>query len=156
MRIHLLAIGNRMPGWVNSGYEEYAGRLPQECRLSLREIPAEKRGKSADTRRITERESKQLLQAAPKGSMLVALDVKGRPWSTEQLAEQLDRWMQDGRDVSLLIGGPEGLSDHCIQEAEQRWSLSPLTFPHPLVRIIVAEQIYRAWSILRNHPYHRA
>ena len=156
MRIHLLAIGSRMPSWVSSGYEEYAARMPPECRLELREIPAEKRGKAADTRRITERESEQLLQSVPRGSMILALDVKGRPWSTEELAKQLERWMQDGRDVSLLIGGPEGLSNTCLKKAEQRWSLSPLTFPHPLVRIIVAEQLYRAWSIIRNHPYHRA
>ncbi len=145
-----------MPSWVNQGYGEYANRMPSECRLELREIAAEKRGKSADTRRITEKESELLLGAVPQGNMILALDVRGRSWSTEQLAQQLERWMQDGRNVSLLIGGPEGLSQTCLQQAEQRWSLSPLTFPHPLVRIIVAEQLYRAWSILRNHPYHRA
>jgi 23S rRNA (pseudouridine1915-N3)-methyltransferase len=156
MRIQMLAIGSRMPAWVNQGYEEYANRMPSECRLELREIAAEKRGKSADTHRITEKESELLLGAVPQGNMILALDVRGRSWSTEQLAQQLERWMQDGRNVSLLIGGPEGLSQTCLQKAEQRWSLSPLTFPHPLVRVIVAEQLYRAWSILRNHPYHRA
>ena len=156
MRIQLLAIGNRMPGWVNRGYEEYAHRLTQDCQLQLKEIPAGKRGKSANTQRIIEQEGEQLLQAVPKGNRIVTLDVKGRSWSTEQLSEQLGQWMQDGRDVSLLVGGPEGLSEQCRQKADQSWSLSPLTFPHPLVRIVVAEQLYRAWSILRNHPYHRA
>jgi 23S rRNA (pseudouridine1915-N3)-methyltransferase len=86
---------------------------------------------------------------------VITLDVKGKPWSTEQLSQQLDSWMMSGRDVSLLVGGPEGLSPACLQRAEQSWSLSPLTFPHPLVRIVVAEQLFRAWSILTNHPYHR-
>lgn len=156
MRIHLIAIGNRMPDWVERGYQEYASRLTQDCQLQLREIPAGKRGKSSNTQKIIEQEGEQLLQAVPKGNRIVTLDVKGRSWSTEQLSEQMGLWMQDGRDVSLLVGGPEGLSEQCRQQADQSWSLSPLTFPHPLVRIVVAEQLYRAWSILRNHPYHRA
>lgn len=99
-----------MPDWVNRGYEEYAHRLTQDCQLQLKEIPAGKRGKASDTQRIIEQEGEQLLQAVPKGNRIVTLDVKGRSWSTEQLSEQMGRWMQDGRDVSLLVGGPEGLS----------------------------------------------
>ena len=156
MRIHLLAIGTRMPAWVDAGYQEYANRLPPECSLVLHEITAEKRGKNADTRRIQEKEAQKLLDAMPKGARIVALDVKGRGWSTEQLSAQMQQWMLDGRDVALLVGGPEGLTDACRERADQLWSLSPLTFPHPLVRIVVAEQLYRGWSILANHPYHRA
>ncbi len=144
-----------MPGWVNTGTDEYAGRMPPQCQLLIREIAAEKRTKNSDLNRIRQSEGEKLLAAIPDGNLVITLDVKGKPWSTEQLAQQLDSWMMSGRDVSLLVGGPEGLSPACLQRAEQSWSLSPLTFPHPLVRIVVAEQLFRAWSILTNHPYHR-
>lgn len=144
-----------MPGWVNTGTEEYAGRMPPQCQLLIREIAAEKRTKNSDLNRIRQSEGEKLLAAIPDGNLVITLDVKGKPWSTEHLAQQLDGWMMSGRDVSLLVGGPEGLSPACLQRAEQSWSLSPLTFPHPLVRIVVAEQLFRAWSILTNHPYHR-
>jgi 23S rRNA (pseudouridine1915-N3)-methyltransferase len=121
----------------------------------IREIAAEKRTKNSDLNRIRQSEGEKLLAAIPDGNLVITLDVKGKPWSTEQLSQQLDSWMMSGRDVSLLVGGPEGLSPACLQRAEQSWSLSPLTFPHPLVRIVVAEQLFRAWSILTNHPYHR-
>jgi 23S rRNA (pseudouridine1915-N3)-methyltransferase len=155
VRIHLLAIGTKMPGWVNEGTTEYASRMPPQCQLLIREIAAEKRTKNSDLQRIRQTEGEKLLAAIPDGSMVITLDVQGKSWSTEQLAQQLDKWMMSGRDASLLVGGPEGLSDACRQRAEQSWSLSPLTFPHPLVRIVVAEQLFRAWSILSNHPYHR-
>lgn len=155
MQIHLLAVGSKMPGWVEQGYEEYAKRLPPECALKLVEIPAGKRGKGADIARLTREEGEKMLAAIPKGAKVVALDVLGRPWSTEQLSQQLNSWLGEGRDVALLVGGPEGLADTCRARADQLWSLSPLTFPHPLVRIVLAEQLYRAWSILQNHPYHR-
>jgi 23S rRNA (pseudouridine1915-N3)-methyltransferase len=155
MRIHLLAIGTKMPAWVNTGTDEYAGRMPPHCALLVREIAAEKRTKNSDLQRIRQAEGEKLLAAIPDGSFVITLDVKGKPWSTEQLSQQLDSWMMSGRDVTLLVGGPEGLSPACLQRAEQSWSLSPLTFPHPLVRIVVAKQLFRAWSILTNHPYHR-
>lgn len=155
MQIHLLAVGTKMPGWVNQGYAEYARRLPADCALKLVEIPAGKRGKNADIARITRDEGERTLAAIPKGALVVVLDVKGRPWSTEQLAQQLNGWLHDGRDIALLVGGPEGLAPACLARAEQRWSLSALTLPHPLVRIVVAEQLYRAWSIHNGHPYHR-
>lgn len=155
MRIHLLAIGTKMPGWVNQGTHEYTSRMPPQCGLLVREIAAGKRTKNSDLQRIRQEEGEKLLAAVPDGSLVVTLDVQGTAWSTEQLARQLDKWMMSGRDVSLLVGGPEGLSSACLQRAEQSWSLSPLTFPHPLVRIVVAEQLFRAWSILTNHPYHR-
>lgn len=144
-----------MPAWVTQGYEEYARRMPAECSLNLIEIPAGKRGKGADLSRIMRQEGEQVMAAVPRGAKVIAMDVKGRPWSTEQLAEQMDGWRHDGRDVALLVGGPEGLAQQCLDQAETRWSLSNMTLPHPVVRIVIAEQIYRAWSILANHPYHR-
>jgi len=156
MQIHLLAVGEKMPGWVREGYAEYARRLPHECRLSLKEIPPGKRGKNADVERAMQDEAARIEAALPKGARLVALDVRGKSWCTETLAEQLDGWMADGRDVALLVGGPDGLHPALLARAEQRWSLSALTFPHPLVRVVLAEQLYRAWTVLVNHPYHRA
>ncbi len=155
MKIHLIAIGDKMPRWVQDGYAEYAGRMPPECRLQLVEISARHRSKKADIARITRDEGRTMLDAIPRGSRVIALEVKGRAWNTEELARKLDHWMASGQDVSLLVGGPEGLSAECRERADQQWSLSPLTLPHPLVRVVVAEQLYRAWSILRNHPYHR-
>ncbi len=119
------------------------------------EIPPGKRGKNADISRILDKEGQQLLAAIPKGNRIVTLEVEGKPWTTPKLAQQLERWQLDGRDVALLIGGPEGLAPACIAASEQKWSLSPLTLPHPLVRIMLAEQLYRAWTILNNHPYHK-
>jgi 23S rRNA (pseudouridine1915-N3)-methyltransferase len=156
MQIHLIAVGQKMPAWVEQGYREYAQRMPAEARLQLKEIAPGKRGKNADIRRIVQEEGLRMQAAIPKNVHVVSLDVKGKSWSTEQLAQRLDAWMQSGQDVALLVGGPEGLSAECQALAAERWSLSALTFPHPLVRIIVAEQLYRAWSVLRNHPYHRA
>ncbi len=156
MKIHLIAVGERMPAWVQQGYEEYARRLPRECALRLVEIAPGRRGKNADTARAVQDESRRMLAAIPKGARVIALEVDGRPWSTEQLADRLQGWLGGGSDVALLVGGPEGLSDEARAAAGQQWSLSPLTLPHPLVRVILAEQLYRAWSILNNHPYHRA
>ena len=155
MQIRLIAVGTRMPAWVEEGYAEYARRLPPECALRLVEIPAGRRGKNTDVQRLQREEGERTLKAVPRGARVVALDVRGRAWSTEQLARELDGWMTEGRDPALLVGGPEGLAPACLEAAELRWSLSPLTLPHPLVRILVAEQLYRAWSLLAGHPYHR-
>ncbi len=154
MKIQLIAVGTKMPDWVTAGFNEYQRRFPKEMSLELVEIPAGKRGKNADIARILQKEGELTMAAADK-SRIVTLDIPGKPWTTEQLAQQLEIWKQDGRDVALLIGGPEGLSPECKAAAEQSWSLSPLTLPHPLVRIVVAESLYRAWSITTNHPYHR-
>lgn len=155
MNIHLIAIGDRMPAWVQQGYAEYAKRMPPECALRLVEIASGKRGKNADIARAMRDEGRRMLNAIPKGARVIALEVNGRNWSTELLAQQLDTWMAGGQDIALLVGGPEGLSGEARAAAAQQWSLSPLTLPHPLVRVILAEQLYRALSILRNHPYHR-
>lgn len=156
MKIQLLAVGTKMPAWVTQGYQEYARRMPPDCRIELLEIPAGQRRKNAPIERILQQEGEKQLAAVPKGSRIIALDVQGKPWSTEQLSARLQDWMNEGRDPALLIGGPEGLHRSCVAAADTRWSLSPLTFPHPLVRVIVAEQLYRALSLLRHHPYHRA
>lgn len=155
MLIRLIAVGQRMPGWVEQGYGEYAKRLPRECRLELVEIAPGHRGKGADVARAMRDESERVLEAIPKGARVVALEVKGRPWTTEQLSTRLDAWLGGGQDIALLVGGPDGLDEACRARADEQWSLSPLTLPHPLVRIVVAEQLYRAWSILQGHPYHR-
>lgn len=144
-----------MPDWVQTGFMEYLRRFPKDMPFELTEVPAGKRGKNADIKRILEKEGEAMLAATGKGNRIVTLDIPGQPWETQQLAQQLERWKQDGRDVSLLIGGPEGLAPACKAAAEQSWSLSTLTLPHPLVRVLVAESLYRAWSITTNHPYHR-
>lgn len=156
MRIRLICVGTKMPAWVTTGFQEYAKRLPADCRLELVEIPPGHRGKGADVQRAIEKESRLILAALGKDERVVALDVEGRQWSTEQLAKTVGEWQMGGQNVALLIGGPDGLSAECLALAQQRWSLSNLTYPHPLVRVILAEQIYRAWSLLNNHPYHRA
>lgn len=155
MQIHLVAVGNRMPTWVTEGFQDYAKRLPRECELVLREIAPGKRGKNVDLARIREEEGERILASLSRDDQVIALEVGGKPWDTVQLSNQVKDWMRDGRRIALMVGGPEGLSDACRARANQLWSLSPLTLPHPIVRIIVAEQIYRAWSLLNNHPYHR-
>lgn len=144
-----------MPRWVRDGYEEYARRLAAECRLRLVEIAPGHRGRNSDLARTVRDEGERMLKAIPRDCLVLALDVEGRSWSTAQLAGQMQQWLASGRDTALLVGGPEGLSEACIRRADGRWSLSPLTLPHPLVRVLLAEQLYRAWSILRGHPYHR-
>jgi 23S rRNA (pseudouridine1915-N3)-methyltransferase len=156
MKLNLLAVGTKMPAWVSDGYQEYAKRMPRECSLQLHEITPAKRGKSGSPSQWIREEGERILAAIPDSHHVVVLDVQGKSWRTEQLAEQLKSWMADGRDVSLIVGGPDGLTDECLQRADQRWSLSALTLPHPLVRIVLSEQLYRAWTVLQNHPYHRA
>jgi len=156
MRIHLIAVGQRMPGWVNTAYQDFARRLPGEYRLNLVELAAGKRGKNADIARAIADEGKRMLEALPKDCLVIALDEHGREWSTKDLTTQLADWSQGGRDVDLLIGGADGLAAGVRQRADITWSLSKLTLPHALVRVVLAEQLYRAWSLLTNHPYHRA
>lgn len=155
MRIKLISVGSKMPGWVEEGYKEYSRRLGQDIRLELVEIPLNRRSKGADVKRLQEKEAAQMLAAVGQGDLVVTMEIKGKAWSTEQLSDKMGDWLHSGRNVSLLVGGPEGLHPSCMAQADLRWSLSPLTLPHPMVRVIVAEQVYRAWSILQNHPYHK-
>ena len=156
MHLSVAAVGQRMPGWVEEAWTEYTRRIPSNLGRSLAEIPLAKRGRNADTARLKITESEALYKAMPDRARVIALDVKGQTWSTEKLAANLQQWMTDGRDVGFMIGGPDGISKDILQKAERRWSLGPLTLPHPLVRVVLAEQLYRAWTITQNHPYHRA
>lgn len=156
MRIHLIAIGHKMPAWVDTACEDYRRRLPAEIRLETVLLPLIKRGKNPDIARIVRDESRKLLDAVPPNASLVVLDVLGKTLDTPKLAALLDNWMQDGQDIALIIGGPDGVSDELLKRAQLKISLSALTFPHTLVRVMLVEQLYRAWSILNNHPYHRA
>jgi len=155
MRIHLLAVGDRMPAWVQAGYEEFAKRLTSPPRLLLREIRAGRRAKGSDIGRVVREEGERLIAAVPNGAYVVALDRLGRELSTDELVTELRGRMRRGGDLALLVGGPEGLSEACLARADARWSLSRLTLAHPVVRVVVAEQIYRAWSVINGTPYHR-
>ncbi|MDO3383535.1 23S rRNA (pseudouridine(1915)-N(3))-methyltransferase RlmH [Gilvimarinus algae] len=156
MRVKLIAVGSRMPAWVQEGFGEYAKRLPRgDMQVELVELPLAVRGKNADLGRAMEREGESILAAIGKGDKVIALDVKGKSWSTEQLAAELAGWRMEGRGVSLVVGGPDGLAPAVLRVADQRWSLSALTLPHPLVRVLLMEQLYRAWTVLNNHPYHK-
>lgn len=155
MKISIVAVGNKMPAWVETGTQEFLKRFPSDMCVNFKEIAPHKRTKNSDIERITTLEGDAMMDAVGSGKRIITLEVTGKAWTTKQLAMQLDKWKMDGRDVALLIGGPEGLAKRCINAAEQRWSLSPLTLPHPLVRVLVAESLYRAWSVTQNHPYHR-
>ena len=155
MRIRLITVGTKMPDWVTTGFYEYQKRLNQDVQLELAEVPAGKRGKNADVKRILEKEGEQILNLLHSQEHIIALDVKGTRFTTEKLSARLNELMHQGQAIALLVGGPEGLSNACRQRASEKWSLSDLTLPHPLVRIVIAEQIYRAWSLLKGHPYHR-
>lgn len=155
MKLRLLAVGTKMPAWVEQGYQEYAKRLPHDCSLELVELNPGHRGKNTSKEKAMQQEAEALKKAIRPQDHVVALDVKGKPWGTEQLAGNLADWRMQGGDVALLIGGPDGMTADVLALAKQRWSLSNLTLPHPLVRVLMAEQLYRAWSILQGHPYHK-
>jgi 23S rRNA (pseudouridine1915-N3)-methyltransferase len=156
MRIDLISVGQRMPGWVAEGFNEFAKRLPRECALQLVEIAAVKRAGAAGEAKALAMEGERMLAAIADNALVVALEVDGEALGSVALAGRLDQWLHSGRNIALLVGGADGLAPACLQRAGQRWSLSPLTLPHMLVRLLVAEQLYRAWSILKHHPYHRA
>ena len=155
MEVRLLAAGTRLPGWLNAGFEHYAGRLTREVALVLEEIPvAGRRGK--DSRAWRAKEGKAMLARIRPADWVVALEVGGRAPDSEGLAAWLERWLAAGRRVVLTIGGPDGHDEALLARADERWSVSPLTLPHGLVRVVVAEALYRAWSLRAGHPYHRA
>ncbi|GAB2506458.1 23S rRNA (pseudouridine(1915)-N(3))-methyltransferase RlmH [Microbulbifer agarilyticus] len=158
MKIRIIAAGGKMPGWVQEGYNEYAKRLPRELTLEMVEIPLGNRGQKnspALVEKARQREGEAMLAAIQPREHVVALEVKGKSWSTEQLSRELSDWQMGGDNVCLLIGGPDGLAPECVARANQKWSLSALTMPHPLVRVLLAEQLYRAWTLLAGHPYHK-
>jgi len=145
-----------MPTWVDEACDDFIRRMPPEIRLKLKCLPLIKRGKNPDIERIKRDESAKLQQAIPEGCISVLLDVGGKRVSTEKLADVLQNWLQSGQDIAIVIGGPDGVSDAFRQSVGMKLSLSELTFPHTLVRVMLCEQLYRAWSILAGHPYHRA
>jgi 23S rRNA (pseudouridine1915-N3)-methyltransferase len=146
MNIQIIAVGAKMPAWVNEAFQEYQKRLLPEIQLQLKEIPVQK---------TMQLEGQQIINAIKPGSYTIALDSRGKQYSSEQLAEQLNLWKHLAKPINILIGGPEGYTTETLAKADAQWSLSALTFPHPIVRIILAEQLYRAQSILKGHPYHR-
>lgn len=156
MKARLIATGERAPSWVAQGFSEYQKRLSHWLPLELVEIEPGLRGKGRDPKRAIEDEGKRVLAALPKNAYVVALDVPGRQLSSEQLAQRLEHWRSQGRDLAFLIGGPEGHAAEVSAVADEKWSIGPLTLPHMLVRLVVAEQLYRAAAMLANHPYHRA
>ena len=154
MKLRLIAVGQRPPEWVTRGFTEYARRLPRELALELVEIPSAGRS-NAGPARTRALEGERLLQAVGPRGRVVALDERGVSWTTERLAERLEDWRMQGSDVAFLVGGADGLDQACLERADDVLSLSAMTLPHALVRVVLAEQLYRAWTILSGHPYHR-
>lgn len=144
-----------MPQWIEAGYQDYAKRLGRDCELLLKELPSPRKSKSQDSSSVKQAESELLLAAIPEGAYAVALDESGKLYDTIGLARRLSMWLQNHHQIAFLVGGADGLAQSCLSVCQEHWSLSPLTFPHALVRVIVAEQIYRAYSLMNNHPYHR-
>ena len=156
MKARLIAVGERAPPWVAEGFSEYQKRLSHWLPLELLEVAPGMRGKGRDSARAMQDEGQRVIAALPKNAHVVALDGCGKAYSSEQLAQRLEFWRQQGRDLAFLIGGPEGHAPEVMNSANESWSLGPLTLPHMLVRLVLAEQVYRAASLLANHPYHRA
>ncbi len=152
MDLALIAIGRRMPAWVSAGFEEYRRRMPPHLSLRLIELDG---GRGTSEVEIRRDEAARLTTKIPDGARTVALDGRGQPWSTADLSTRLEGWQMDGRPVALLVGGSTGLDDAVLAAADQRWSLGPLTLPHMLVRVLLAEQLYRAWALSSGHPYHK-
>jgi 23S rRNA (pseudouridine1915-N3)-methyltransferase len=155
MRVRIIAVGTKMPAWVQDASQDYLKRFPREWAVEFIEIPLGHRSKGQDTAKAIAKEGELMLAAIDDREHVIALDVKGKSWSTEQLSGQMADWQMMGNNIALLVGGPDGLSVACLDRAQQRWSLSALTLPHPLVRVLLAEQLYRGWTILKNHPYHK-
>jgi 23S rRNA (pseudouridine1915-N3)-methyltransferase len=155
MKLLLVAVGHKMPGWITQGYNEYAKRMPREAKVELIEIKAEPRTTGKTAEQMMQAEAQRILGALPDDSLRIALDERGATPTTKQLAAQMQGWMHGGQDVAFIIGGADGLHDSVKQTAQQLMALSACTLPHALVRVLLAEQLYRAYSLLHNHPYHR-
>ncbi len=154
MKLRILAIGHKMPAWVEFGCAEYLKRMPREATVEMVELKPDKRAAGKGGEQVREAEGARILEAAGR-DFLVVLDERGKSVTTLQLAEKFTDWLGGGRDVSLAIGGADGLHESVKQRADWMWSLSPLTLPHGMVRVLLAEQLYRAWTVINNHPYHR-
>jgi 23S rRNA (pseudouridine1915-N3)-methyltransferase len=154
VKLKIVAVGHKMPVWVTAGFEEYAKRMPREAHITLMELKPDKRAAGKSGEQVREAEASRILEAVGK-DYLIALDEHGQTLTTLKLADRFKTWLSGGRDVSLVIGGADGLHPSVLQRADWNWSLSPLTLPHGMVRVVLAEQLYRAWSVLNYHPYHR-
>lgn len=155
MHLRLLAVGDRQPAWVDEAFDTYAGRFPREWRFGLECVRTAKRSKNTPASRAMDEEAESLLSRLKGDEQVVLLDERGKSLNSQGLAAQLSRWQSDGRDLAFIIGGPDGVSDSVRQRANFVWSLSGLTLPHGLARVLLAEQLYRAWSLNTGHPYHR-
>ncbi len=155
MKIHLFAVGHKMPAWIQSGFEEYAKRMPPELRIELHEIKPEHRSSARSAESVMQLEAQRIGAALPASAHLIVLDERGKDLTTRQLAQQLEQWQQSGQDIALVIGGADGIAPALKQRAALMLRVSSLTLPHGMVRVLLAEQLYRAVSILKNHPYHR-
>ncbi|MEO0367463.1 MAG: 23S rRNA (pseudouridine(1915)-N(3))-methyltransferase RlmH [Pseudomonadota bacterium] len=155
MKVRLIAVGTKMPAWVVTAFNEYQKRMPPLCKLELQEVNAQKRGKNVDISRVLATEARDIRQQIPADYQTICLERRGKVISTDDLAREQQRWIDDNQNIALVIGGPEGIDKSLLDESIQIWSLSAMTFAHPLVRVMVAEQLYRAWSINANLPYHR-
>ena len=155
MHIRLLAVGERQPGWVDAGFREYVERFPRQWKFRLDIIASAHRGRGASADEAMAVESDKILAKLTPAEYVVVLDERGRQFSSLELAEKIDKWQSIGHDLAFVIGGPDGLSERCLRRGNLRWSLSGLTLPHGLARVLFAEQMYRAWSVNAGHPYHR-
>lgn len=155
MRFLILSVGHKMPEWISTGFHEYAKRMPREAKIELVEIRPEPRTSGKTPQQIMEAEAQRILAALPPTCQCIALDERGATWTTRQLSERMGQWMGEGRDVTFVIGGADGLHDSVKKAARQMLALSAMTLPHAMVRVLLAEQLYRAHSLLHNHPYHR-
>ncbi len=155
MKLVLVAVGQRQPGWADAAFADFAKRFPAECRLELKAVRAEPRTSGKTAQVMMAAEAERIESAAPKGARRVVLDERGERRTTTQLAERLRFWLGDGRDVALIIGGPDGLDATLKASADETLRLSDLTLPHAFARVLVAEALYRAWSVTAGHPYHR-
>jgi 23S rRNA (pseudouridine1915-N3)-methyltransferase len=155
MKLFIVSVGHKMPDWVTAGFNEYTKRMPREAKIVLVEIKPEPRSTGKTTAQIMEAEAQRILAALPQNGLCIALDERGMQPATKQFAAQMQAWMGEGRDVAFVIGGADGLHESVKQAAHQLMALSALTLPHGLVRVLLAEQLYRAYSLLHNHPYHR-
>jgi len=155
MKFKVLAVGPKMPSWVVEGTHDYLKRLPRDLTVEFVPLSLGSRGKNQPIAKAIEQEGDAMMAAIRETDHVVALDLAGKLWSTVELSNQLQTWREDAKDVCMLIGGPDGLDARCLARSDQKWCLSNLTLPHPLVRVLLAEQLYRAWSITQNHPYHK-
>lgn len=155
MRLLIVSVGHKMPDWITAGFGEYAKRMPREAKIELLEIKPEPRTTGKTTAQIMEAEGQRILAALPAGCLRIALDERGAQPTTKKLSEQMQQWMREGRDVAFIVGGADGMHESVKQAAQHLMALSALTLPHAMVRVLLAEQLYRAYSLLHNHPYHR-